>query len=303
MLAEINVEQGLEEAWADVVTFAPKLLGFFVILLIGYFIAKALSKLANTLLERVGFDGLVERGTMRQAFERSKTDPSDVIGVVVFWLVFLVALQLAFGIWGPNPISDLLEGLIAYLPNVIVAVVILVIAAVLARALTDILTPMLGAVRGGSIIAKGAGIAILVVGIFAALDQLQVAPAIVTGLFYALLVMIVGSAVVAFGVGGIPIARRYLERWSGSVEATARDVKTEVQAHVAEGRRAHDADAPGGVRPDILTQPDQRPDRKEPTSWARTWTRRRAPSRRTSATRPTTSGSSARARWTAPAPT
>ena len=112
---------------------------------------------------------------------------------------------------------------------------ILVIAAVLARALTDILTPMLGAVRGGSIIAKGAGIAILVVGIFAALDQLQVAPAIVTGLFYALLVMIVGSAVVAFGVGGIPIARRYLERWSGSVEATARDVKTEVQARAAEG--------------------------------------------------------------------
>jgi flagellar biosynthesis protein FliQ len=230
MLAAIDIEQGLEDAWTDVITFAPKLLGFFVILLIGWFIAKALSKLANTLLERVGFDGLVERGSLRQAFERSKTDPSDVIGVVVFWLVFLVALQLAFGIWGPNPISDLLEGLISYLPNVIVAVVILVIAAVLARALTDVLEPTLGAVRGGSIIAKAAGLAILVVGIFAALDQLQVAPAIVTGLFYALLVMIVGSAVVAFGVGGIPIARRYLERWSQSAETTARDVKAEVQA-------------------------------------------------------------------------
>jgi len=113
---------------------------------------------------------------------------------------------------------------------VIVAVVILVIAAVLARVLTDVLTPVLGAVRGGTIIAKGAGLAILVVGIFAALDQLQVAPTIVTGLFYALLVMVVGSAVVAFGVGGIPIARRYLERWSSTVETTARDVKTEVQA-------------------------------------------------------------------------
>ena len=229
MLAQIDIEQGLEDAWSDVATFAPKLLGFFVILLIGWFIAKALSKLANTVLERVGFDGLVERGTLRQAFERSKTDPSDVIGVIVFWLVFLVALQLAFGIWGPNPISDLLEGLISYLPNVIVAVVILVIAAVLARALTEILEPTLGAVRGGSMIAKGAGLAILVVGIFAALDQLQVAPAIVTGLFYALLIMIVGSAVVAFGVGGIPIARRYLERWSQSAETTARDVKAEVR--------------------------------------------------------------------------
>ena len=35
--------------------------------------------------------------------------------MIVFWLVFLIALQLAFGIWGPNPVSDLLEGLIAYL--------------------------------------------------------------------------------------------------------------------------------------------------------------------------------------------
>jgi len=230
VLAQIDIEQGLEEAWADVVTFAPKLLGFFVILLIGYFVAKALSKLADALLERVGFDDLVERGSMRQAFERSKTDPSDVIGVIVFWIVFLIALQLAFGIWGPNPISDLLEGLIAYLPNLIVAVVILVIAAVLARALTDVLEPMLGAVRGGTVIAKGAGIAILVVGVFAALDQLQVAPAIVTGLFYALLVMVVGSAVVAFGVGGIPIARRWLERWSHSAESTARDVQAEARS-------------------------------------------------------------------------
>lgn len=225
MLAQVDIEGGLERAWADVATFAPKLLGFFVILLIGYFVAKALSKLANTVLERVGFDGLVERGTMRQAFERSKTDPSDVIGVVVFWLVFLIALQLAFGIWGPNPISDLLEGMIGYLPHVIVAVVILVIAAVLAKVITDVLEPTLGAVRGGSVIAKGAGIAVLVVGVFAALDQLRVAPNIVNGLFYALLVMIVGSAVVAFGVGGIPIARRYLERWTSSAESTVKDVR------------------------------------------------------------------------------
>jgi hypothetical protein len=230
LFAQVDIEGGLEEAWRDVVTFAPKLLGFFLILLIGYFVAKGLSKLANALLERVGFDGFVERGQLRDAFQRSKTEPSDVIGVVVFWIIFLIALQLAFGIWGPNPISDLLEALIRYLPNIIVAVVIIVIAALVAKVLTDVLTPMLGPVRGGTIIAKAAGLAVLAVGVFAALDQLQVAPAIVTGLFYALLVMIVGSAVVAFGVGGIPIARRWLEQWSSGVERTAKDVTSEVRA-------------------------------------------------------------------------
>ena len=225
MIADIDLQGGLEEAWRDVVMFAPKLLGFFLILLIGYFVAKALSKAADAILERIGFNGWVERGSLKTAFDRSKTDPSDIIGVIVFWAVFLIALQLAFGIWGPNPISDLLAGLIGYLPNVIVAVVILVIAAVLARVITEILEPTLAPVQGGQWIARIAGFAILVIGVFAALDQLKVAPAIVTGLFYAVLVMIVGSVVVAFGGGGIPVAREYLSRWSTKASAQARDIK------------------------------------------------------------------------------
>jgi hypothetical protein len=234
MLAAIDLQQGLEEAWQDVATFAPKLLGFFLILLIGYFVAKALSKLTDALLERVGFDGWVERGSVKTAFDRSKTDASDLIGVIVFWIVFLITLQLAFGIWGPNPISLLLAGVIAYLPNIIVAVIILVITAMLARVVTDVLTPMLGAVQGGRMIARVAGMAILVVGVFAALDQLQIAPAIVTGLFYALLVAIVGSLVVAFGGGGIPVAREYLSRWSVRASDTARDIRD--RADVEAGR-------------------------------------------------------------------
>ncbi|HEU4527669.1 MAG TPA: hypothetical protein VFT80_07065 [Actinomycetota bacterium] len=218
MIAEIDLEAGLEEAWENVVTFAPKLLGFFLILLIGFFIAKLLSKLTNSLLERVGFDGWVQRGSLQTAFERAKTDASDLIALIVFWAVFLITLQLAFGIWGPNPITDLIDGLIGYLPNVIAAVIILVIAAAIARVVTDILTPSLGAVRGGEWIARVAGIAILVLGVFAALDQLEIAPAIVNGLFYALLVVVAGSLVVSFGVGGIPIARRYLERWGGRAD-------------------------------------------------------------------------------------
>lgn len=235
VLAEIDFEGGLEEAWREVATVVPKLLGFFLILLIGWFVAKALSKVTNALLERIGFDGWVERGSVKAAFQRSNTDASDLIAVIVFWVVFLIALQLAFGIWGPNPISDLLEGIIAYLPRVLAAVVILVIAGAIARVVTDVLTPMLGAVQGGEWIARGAGIAVLVVGIFAALDQLQIAPAIVTGLFYAILVAIVGSIVVAFGGGGIPIAREYLQQWRVRGSLKAREIRD--QADIGAARR------------------------------------------------------------------
>src|SRR5215216_4336552 len=91
-------------------------------------------------------------------------------------LIILVGFQLAFGVFGPNPISDLLQGLIAYLPNVLVAIVIIVVAAAFAKAATDLLSNLLSSVSGGQVMAKGAGIAVLVFGAFAALDQLQIAP-------------------------------------------------------------------------------------------------------------------------------
>ena len=233
MVADIDIESGLQSAWQHVATIVPKLLGFFLILLIGWFLAKALSKLTNSLLERVGFDNWVERGSLKQAFARNNTDASDLVAVLVFWTVFLITLQLAFGIWGPNPISDLLHGLIAYIPRIVVAVVILVIAAAVARVLTDVLRPMLGAVEGGDWIARAAGIAVLVIGVFAALDELQIAPAIVVGLFYALLAVIVGSLIVAFGGGGIPVAREYLQRWRVRGEAKAAEIRSNVNTEAA----------------------------------------------------------------------
>jgi hypothetical protein len=224
MLA-FDAQQGLTDAWARIATFVPKFVGFLVILVVGYLIAKALGKLTDTLLERVGFDRWVERGSLKTALERSRFDASDILAVVVFWAVFLIALQLAFGVFGPNPVSDLIHGIIAYLPNVFVAVIILVIASAIAKVVTELLSATLGGVSGGTWLARGAGMAILVVGIFAALNQLQIAPAIVNGLFYALLAVIVGSAIVAVGGGGIQTMRKYWERTAMGIEGKAQEIK------------------------------------------------------------------------------
>jgi hypothetical protein len=68
----------------------------------------------------------------------------------------------------------------------------------------------------------------------------------VTGLFYALLVVVAGSLVVAFGVGGIPIARRYLEQWSGRAEQTATEIKATGAAQTAKARAER-------IREDVVT--------------------------------------------------
>jgi len=222
-------QDGLGDAWASMATFLPKLIGFLLILVIGYFIAKAISKIVGKVLERVGFDKAVERGGVGQALEKSKYDASDILGKVVFYALFLFVLQMAFGIFGPNPISELLTGVIAYLPNVFVAILIVVIGAAIAAAVKELVEASLGGLSYGRGLAFAASTLILGVAVFAALDQLNIAENIVNGLFYALLAIIVGSAVVAIGGGGIKTMNRYWERVAAKADQESSSIKLEAQ--------------------------------------------------------------------------
>ncbi len=210
MLAAIQFDQGIEDAWGSIAAFVPKLIGFLLILVVGYFVAKAIGKIVDNVLERVGFDNAVERGGVKQALSKSKYDASDIVSKVVFWTLFLFVLQMAFGVFGANPVSDLLASVIAFLPKVFVAIVIVVVASAIAAGVKELVGNALGGLSYGQTLANAASVGIVVLGVFAALNQLEIAPAIVNGLFYALLAVIVGSAIVAIGGGGIVPMR---SRW------------------------------------------------------------------------------------------
>jgi Conserved TM helix len=239
MILAVNFQGGIENAWSNVAAFVPKLAAALVILIVGYLVAKVVSRILDRVLERVGFDRVVERGGLRQALARSKYDPSDILAKIVYWTIMLFVLQLAFGVFGSNPISDLLRGLIAYLPNLFVAILIIVVAAAVAKAVTDLLSSLLGAMEGGQLIARGAGIAILAFAAFAALDQLQIAPRIVTGLWYAILAAVVGSVIVAVGGGGIRTMQRYWERTAGRAEQRGPELRDQARASAQPGSPAY----------------------------------------------------------------
>jgi hypothetical protein len=229
VLAAVDLEGGIESAWASILTFIPKLLGFLLILGIGYFLAKALEKLLDGILERIGFDRVVERGGIRTALARSKLDASSILARIVFYVAFLFVLQLAFGLFGPNPISDLLAGIIAFLPNLFVAVVIVVITAAVASAAKTLIESVLGGLSYGRMLSVLAAASIWVVGIAAALNQVNIAPEIVNGLFYAMLALVVGVGIVAIGGGGIQPMRERWQRALTRVDEEAPRIRQESQ--------------------------------------------------------------------------
>ena len=219
VVGQIDFGETLGNAWARVVELTPQIALFLIILIVGWFVAKLIARLLDTVLEKVGFDRWVERGGVRRALGHTTYDASDLLSKIVFYALFLIVLQLAFGVFGENAVSDLIDGIVAYLPNIFVAILIMVVAAYLAAAVRDIVRGAIGGTQFGNFLATGAYAAVLVIGVFAALDQLRIAPSITTGLFYALLAIVAGSAIVAIGGGGILPMRSRVERWLSSMES------------------------------------------------------------------------------------
>lgn len=194
------MKQALSSGLTTVAEFVPKLVAFLLILIIGFIIAKVIAKAVGGVLEKVGFDTAVERGGVKKALEKSKFDASDIVGKLIYYALMLFVLQMAFGVFGPNPISDLLTQLITFLPSLVVAIIIIVVAAAIAAAVKTLVEGTLGGLSYGSTLATLASGFILLLGIIAALNQVGVATTVTTPVLVAILATVAGILVV--GVGG-----------------------------------------------------------------------------------------------------
>ncbi len=234
----IDFEGGISDAWTTVATFIPKLLFFGIVLLVGFFLAKILAKVVNGILERVGFDRAVERGGVKQALAKSKYDASDIVAKLVKYAVMLFTLVIAFNVFGPNPISDLLQQLIAFLPRVIVAIIIIVIAAAVAKVVKDLVSNTLGGLSYGNVLANIASVFILFLGVVAALNQIGVATAVTTPVLVTILATVGGVIIVGAGGGLIRPMQARWEQWLSTAERETANVKAQVNQSAGSGGRS-----------------------------------------------------------------
>ncbi|MFF5055986.1 hypothetical protein ACFY1S_22675 [Micromonospora sp. NPDC000663] len=236
-----NVSDAVGDALRSVMLFLPKAVAFLAILVAGWLIAKAVLKIVEKVLERVGFDRAVERGGVRRALSRSRYDASDIVAKLAYYAVLLFTLQLAFGIWGPNPISDLLGAVISWLPRAFVAIVIVVVAAAIANAVKDLISGALGGLSYGRVLATIASVFILGLGVIAALNQIGVATAVTTPVLIAVLATIGGILVVGVGGGLIRPMQSRWEAWLTRAEQESQQIAAHTRAYRA-GRRDAEAE-------------------------------------------------------------
>ncbi|WDZ82198.1 mechanosensitive ion channel family protein [Micromonospora cathayae] len=230
---QVDIGTALTDMWRSVLLFVPRAIAFIVILVVGWIIARFVLKIVDAALERVGFDRAVERGGIKRALERTKYDASDILARLAYYAVLLFTLQFAFGVWGPNAISNLISGVVSWLPRAFIAIVIVVVAAAIANAVRDLVSGALGGLSYGKVLADLTAIFILALGVIAALNQVGIATTVTTPVLIAVLATVAGILIVGVGGGLVKPMQARWDRWLDRAAEESRAVQMQRQAQAA----------------------------------------------------------------------
>jgi hypothetical protein len=233
-LAAVEIGDSIQRGLDNLIGFLPNLIGFLIILAIGYIIARVVKGIVAKVLEKIGTDRALHSGSSGEYVDRYAPGfkPSSAVGTIAFWFLFLGALAIALSQLGIAALDNFIAEIVAYLPNVLAAVLILVVAVALAGVVGSLVARTIGETPSGRVVRAVAPVLIMAIGTFMVLDQLRIAPQIVTITYAALLGGIFLAMALAFGLGGRDVAGRMLaeaydrERESRGTRRFRRDTVT-----------------------------------------------------------------------------
>lgn len=207
-----SVQSGVGEAMRKVIVGIPDILAAIVVLLIGVVVASVLKALVIRLLKAVNLKGVTERVGLNQVFQ-GKFALSELLGDLVKWFFIIVFLLQALTIAHLQQVNELVEKVLGYVPNVLVAAALVFVGAVVADLASRVIRDAARAMNASTsrILSDGAKYTILAVVSFTALDQLGVSTLFLDRLFTAIVVMLALAGGLAFGLGGRDAAKEVLD--------------------------------------------------------------------------------------------
>jgi uncharacterized membrane protein len=236
----MNVSDSFQSALDEFVGFLPNLVGFLVILLVGYIVAKVVAGIVRKVLDKMGLDRRLRESDAHNYVDNVLPGASASNGIarVVFWLIFIFFLFAAIGALQIPAVTTFMNQVLAYLPNVIAAIVIFVVAALVAGAVAGGVTKFMGDTPTGKIVAAIVPALVMVIALFMILNQLRIAEQIVSIAFAATMGALALGLALAFGLGGRDVARQMLE----DAYARGREARDQARQDLQTGRsRAEDA--------------------------------------------------------------
>lgn len=217
----------LYEALIRFVSFLPALVGAVLILVVGWLFSGLIARLTERGLKAVGLEAAVERAGIGDFIRRSGTrlTTSGVIAALIKYFVFLIFVQAAANVIGIPQLTDIINRIILFIPNVIVAMAIIVVGSFIAKFLSGLVRSSVSELGVGNpnLLATLTNYIVIGFAVIAAIDQLGIAATLVNTLLIGLIGSVALAIGLAFGLGGRDVAAQITQKWyQGSQElATA----------------------------------------------------------------------------------
>jgi hypothetical protein len=218
----------------------PLVIGALVIIVIGWIIAGILARVVTEVLRRSGADRLfAEHGGQVYGSRTQSFKPSVVAGELVKWLVRLVFLVAAANVLGMPQVSQLLNNVLLWIPNLIVAAIILLIAPLLARFVRGAIEVGAGQMgfSNAPLLGKIAEVAIIAFAVIIAINQIGIAANLVNTLFVGIVAALALAFGLAFGLGGREVAAQLTQRWYEQSQAAAAKVRAHTSSETTDSPR------------------------------------------------------------------
>jgi Conserved TM helix len=195
----------------------PKVIGFALIVIVGWLIASAVATAVASLLRAVRFNDLARRSGFADFVDKMgiRQDAAGFLANVAKWFIRLIVLVSAFDALGMPAVSQVLQSLLMWLPNLVVALVVLVIAGLAANALASLVRGATAESGLGNpdVLATTARVAVWAFGIVVAVNQIGIAKELVNTLFMATMGGLALALGLAFGLGGRDTAGQIVRGW------------------------------------------------------------------------------------------
>jgi hypothetical protein len=205
------------DAFAMILSAIPRIVGFIIIVAIGWFVSSLVAKAITGLLRAIRFEELMQKSGLADFMNKMGTgiDSVGIVAGVVKWIVRVVVLLVAFDTLGLPAVSDVMRQLLLWLPNLVVAIFVLFIGGIAARALGNIVR---GATAEGGFanpetLSNVARTAVWSFAVVIAINQLGIATNLINTLFTGFVGALAIALGLAFGLGGRDLASRTLENW------------------------------------------------------------------------------------------
>jgi hypothetical protein len=211
------ITTSMAQALSLLLAAIPRIIGFIIIVAIGWFIAALIAKGVVAVLRSVRFNEMAERSGFAGFVANTgvETDSSGFVAEIAKWFVRLITLVVGFDALGLPAVSDVLRQLLLWLPNLAVAIAVLILGGLAANWLGGLVrgATAKGDLGNPDLLASIVRVATWAFAIVVALNQIGIARELVNTLFMATVGAVALAVGLAFGIGGRDTAAEVVRNW------------------------------------------------------------------------------------------